>query len=204
MVQKRYAQAAKAYEQALSRGAGAEAVIKLHRALSSAGDKAAAEQRLTSWIKNNPRDVMARDYAAGLYMTTGRDKAAIAQYEELIRLAPQNAAYFNNLANLYQHEKDNRALSTAERALKLAPENASIQDTLGWILVQNGQLERAVQTLRKAVDSAPRSGSIRYHLAVGLAHAGRKQEAKKELQTAIDTGGKFAELANAKAMLKDL
>ena len=202
--EKRYSQAIKAYEQALAKGAGSTAVIKLHRVLSLTGDAKGADQRLTSWIKQNPKDSAVRSYAAEFYLKNNRNREAITQYEELQKLAPENVLVFNNLASLYQREKDGRALATAEYALKLAPENAGVQDTLGWILVQQGQLPRGMELLSKAAAKAPKIGTIRYHHGVALAQGGRKAEARKELEAAIGSGQKFPELEDAKTLLKGL
>lgn len=206
VLQKRYSQAVSAYEEALARGADSAALIKFHRALISAGDDGKAERRLTSWINQNPDDVLVRSYAANHYMATNRNRDAIDQYEALLEIAPRHAlAPLNNLAGLYQREGDiRRALEMAERAFKLAPENPSVQDTLGWVLVEQGELERAITLLRKASKAAPDEGVIRYHLAVALARSGQEAAAKKELQAAINTDQKFPGLADAKAMLKDL
>lgn len=204
MTRKQYAQAVKAYQQGLARGAGSQGLIKLHRALNLAGDKRAAEQRLVSWINQNPNDLVVRGYAASYYMRSNRNRDAIEQYEALLKLAPRNAVALNNLAALYQRERDGRALATAEQALKLAPENPDILDTMGWILVEQDQRTRAIKLLRKASTKAPKAGVIHYHLAVALASSGQKAEAKKELEIAIASSQKFPELDKAKAMLKGL
>ena len=82
-------------------------------------------------------------------MQTKQNQEAIAQYEALLKLKPNGALDLNNLANLYQSEKDSRAMATAELALRLAPDNPAVQDTLGWILVEQGQLPRALDLLAK-------------------------------------------------------
>lgn len=204
LAQKQYPRAVKAYEQALARGAGAEGLIKLHRALVLAGDKAGAERRMSDWIKQNPNDVLVRTYAASIYTLTSRNKDAIAQYEQLQRLTPPNPANLNNLALLYMREKDSRALATAEQALKLAPDNPGIQDTLGWILVEQGQLQRGTELLRTALSKLPKTNSVRYHYAVALARAGNKAEARRELERVVASGSKFSELEAAREMLKGL
>lgn len=205
LIQKKYPQAVKAYEQALAKGAQSSAFTKLHHALLLAGDKNAADQRLSAWIKQNPKDATVRAYAAEYYMGSNRNRDAIAQYEELLKFAPKNALALNNLANLYQREKDNnRALTIAEQALKLVPENASVLDTLGWILIDQGQLPRATELLRKAATKVPKMATFRFHYGVALARGGKKAEARKELEAAIATGQKFPELEDAKALLKSL
>jgi len=204
VAQKQYAQAITAYEQALARGSGAETLINLHRTLITTGDTKTADQRLSSWIKQNPKDTPVRGYAAEYYMASNRNHEAIAQYEEVLKLAPQSVLALNNLAALYQREKDPRALPTAEMALKLAPDQPNVQDTLGWILLERGQVKRSLDLHRKAVSKSPKSANLRYHLAVALARNGNKAEAKKELGQAISAGLKRPELDEAKSLLKSL
>lgn len=201
---KRYPLAIKAYEQALAKAPGTVSLLKLHRALSVAGDTKAADQRLLGWLKQYPKDQAARNYAAEVFMFTNRNREAIAQYEELLKLRPNNVQALNNLAILYHREKNSRALATAEQAFKLAPEQPSLQDTLGWILVEQGQLPRGLDLLAKAATHAPKIAVIRYHYGVALMRSGKNAEAKKELATAIDMGQDFAEKEAAKTLLKSL
>jgi predicted Zn-dependent protease len=138
-------------------------------------------------------------------MTSRRSREAITQYEALTRLKPNNVSAINNLAILYQQEKDARALATAEKALKLAPDQPSIQDTLGWILVEEGQeLPHALDLLAKAAAKLPKEATVRYHYAFALAQAGKKTEAIKELEATIGSGQKFPDLAKAQALIKSL
>ncbi len=202
--QKQYTLAANAYQQSISRGAGAIGFVMLHRSLLLAGSLQTADQQLTAWIKEHPQDMVTRDYAASHYMSTGRDQDAIRQYETIIKANPSHVVSLNNLASLYQRQRDARALATSEQAYKLAPNQPAIMDTLGWILLEQGQLPRAVELLRGAVAKAPESGSLRYHYAVALSRSGSKAEAKKELETAISSGKEFAELKEARVLFKGL
>jgi putative PEP-CTERM system TPR-repeat lipoprotein len=202
--QKQPAKASKAYERALSKTESPTEFVKLHHALYLSGDAKSAEQRLNSWLKLHPNDVIVRAYAAEYYMVARRDRDAILQYEEVVRLAPRNIVALNNLANLYHGAKDSRAQNVAEEAYKLSPDNSSVQDTLGWILTEKGQLPRAMELLGKAAAKQPKNGSIRYHYGVALARSGRKIEARKELEAAIASDQKFPELDDAKTLVKSL
>lgn len=204
LVQKRLPQAIKAYEQALARGAGTSGFIKLHRTLFVAGDAKAADQRLADWIKQNPNDVGARAYAADVYIQTNRNSEAVIQYEALLKANPKHVTALNNLASLYQREKDSRARGVAEQAYKLAPNHPGVQDTLGWILVEQGQLPRGIELLGKAATQLPKVGLVRYHYGSALARSGKKAEARKELEAAIASGQKFTALEDAKSLLKKL
>lgn len=204
LIQKRLPQAIKAYETAQAKDPGGQRLTKLHEVLTLAGNGKAADKLLSDWLSSHPQDMIARNYAASAYQQANRNREAIAQYEFILKATPDNAAALNNLADLYQKEKDGRAQTLAEQALKLSPEHPGIMDTLGWILVEKGDLARATPLLRKAVEKAPKVAVLRYHLGVALSRSGDKAGARKELDAAIASGQQFPELENAKALLKTL
>ena len=107
----------------------------------------------------------------------------MAQFEAILKKAPNDAAALNNLAWTYQQLKDPRALETAEAAYRLAGDNPAVMDTLGAILTERGDPKRAVTLLQKAVALAPpQSADLRLHLAEALAKSGDKAGARKELE----------------------
>ena len=196
--------AIKAYSLALAKGAGSPVFIKLVNTQIVSGAGKEAEQRLRDWLKQHPKDNAARAYSAEYYSSTGRYKDAIADYLEIQRQAPNNASILNNLAYLFQLTQDSRALSTAERALKLAPTSPASQDTLGWILVSQGQLARGLDLLRKAVAKMPNEPSVRYHYAAALAANGDKAQARVELTKLLAEFPKFNESTAANSLLHSL
>ena len=100
--------------------------------------------------------------------------------------------------------KDQAAQEIAERALKLSPNNASYADTLGWILVNKGQVEAGLRYLREARLRNPDNGEIRFHLAYALSKTGRKEEAKEELKAALTASGRLANSNPVVQLRKDL
>jgi predicted Zn-dependent protease len=86
----------------------------------------------------------------------------------VLKKSPDSVLALNNLAQLYHQQKNPRALSTAERAQKLAPESASVTDTLGWILVEQGETKRGLELLQQALAKDSKIPEIRYHLAVSI------------------------------------
>jgi predicted Zn-dependent protease len=198
------AQAVVPYEEGLKRGESSAGMIKLLRALHFAGTTRRADEQIAAWLTKHPQDKPVRAYAAEYYLVTGRNRNAIAQYEYLLRLDPKQAAYLNNLANLYQRGSDKRAQATAERALALAPDSPGIQDTLGWILVEKGEVAAGLGWLKKAVAAAPRAASIRYHYAAALARNGDTRQAKKELQALLAVQPRFPEADIARKLLATL
>jgi len=202
--QKNYQEAIAAYRQALSKGAGTAGMVKLHRALLVSGDSQAADRQLSDWLNKHSEDLTARAYAADFYMNSGRSDLAIAQYEALLKISPKNVIALNNLAGLYQRTKDSRALATAENAYALAPDHPGVQDTLGWLLVEQEQYPRAIELLSKAAVKLTGLPTVRYHLAVALAKTGKRVEARRELAAIVETNKKFPELEDAKALLARL
>jgi len=121
-----------------------------------------------------------------------------------VRALPENVVVLNNLAFLYQAEGDDRALEYAERAHARAPDNPAVADTLGWVLVNQGEVERALPLLETARRALPESPEVRYHYATALARADRADEAREELTSLLNEVDDFPQRADAEALLQTL
>jgi Flp pilus assembly protein TadD len=131
-----------------------------------------------------------------------RDKTdAIRSYEGLID--SDNPVVLNNLAWLYMERGDKRALEMARRALELAPNSSDIVDTLGWILLQNGETGKAVEHLMRSVQLNPGNASVQYHLGVAHRDDGDRVAARQSLEEALDIGN-LPELESARSALEQL
>jgi len=204
MAQKQFTRAAKTYDKAFTLEQRGVLAVKMHQALSAAGNTKEADTRLLQWLDEHPTDVGARHYLAAVYMRAGARTQAIAQYESILQSDSENVLALNNLASLYQVEGNPRALATAEHAYKLKPDNFEIMDTLGWILVEQQALPRGLELLQKASDKAPASTAIHYHLAVALAKSGENSRARRELAALLTNNKTFPEREQAQALLRQL
>jgi putative PEP-CTERM system TPR-repeat lipoprotein len=204
MMQKKPALAVKAYEQAFGIGKNGPMLIKLHGSLTQAGKSKEADARLAQWVKDHPADAATRMYLAQVYLMSRQNKAAIEQFQTVLKTDPKNAAALNNLALAYDQEKDPRALEYAEKAYQQAADNPAILDTLGWMLVEQGNTGRGLPLLQKAVSLAPDALDIRYHLVLGLVKSGDKSKARKELEQLLASGKPFSKTDEAKALIKQL
>ena len=182
LYRKQIPEAVNAYKQTMAKGAGTSGLIKFHRAQILAGNGPSAETALAQWLKQHPNDSVARTYAAEYYASAGRTKEAIIQYQTILQQKPDSAILLNNLAYLYHQEGDPRARPTAEQALRLAPDQPAIQDTLGWILVQQRLSQQGLELIRQALSKVPTNPSIRYHYGVALGQTGDKAGARKEFE----------------------
>ena len=204
MAQKKPDLAVKLYEQAHASSMNGQTLVKLHAALNGAGKNKEADARMTQWLKDHPADAATRLYLAGTLLAAKQNKAAVEQYQTILRHDPNYVPALNNLAWHLHKENDPRALGYAEQAYKLKPDNAAIQDTLGWILVEQGNVTRGLPLLQKAASQAPEAVVIRYHLAVGLMKSGDKARARKELEQLLASGKSFSQIEEVRALLKKL
>jgi putative PEP-CTERM system TPR-repeat lipoprotein len=132
----------------------------------------------------------------------GRKKEAEAEYQKVIRLSPNHALAWNNLAYLYLEENRSlpQALRYATRAFMLAPQDDNIRDTLGYVLLKNGRIDQGMRMLKKASESSPKNASILYHLALAYQANGDPSKAVDIIQQALALG-EFPEAQDAKALL---
>jgi putative PEP-CTERM system TPR-repeat lipoprotein len=197
--------AAKAYEQAFTANQQkAKLLMKLRASLIQAGKSKEADIRMNQWFKDHPADVEAHVYLAESYLAQKQFSSAVEQYKFILQQEPNNVGALNNLAWVYQQENDPHALETAEKAYQLAANNAPVLDTLGWLLVEQGNTARGLPLLQKASASAPAAQDIRYHLALGLLKSGDKSKARVELEQLLASGKPFAQSEEVKALLKKM
>lgn len=204
MSQNKSEPALKAYEQAYAISKNSLMVTKLYQALKQSGKDAEGQARLTQWLKEHPSDVAVRTQLANAHFMNRQVKGAIEQYQTVLQSDPKNITALNNLAVIYQEGRNSQALDYAEKAYAQMPENAAILDTLGWILVEQGNVARGVPLLHKAASKAPAASEIRYHLALGLMKQGDKEKARKELEQLLGADKAFAKAEDAKALLNQL
>jgi len=171
MMEKNYVKAVQAYQAASKNSAAASTTVKYYYAARRAA-KSDPENILLSWLKKHPDDHALRFLLAVEYDKNSNIRKAIPEYEILARQQPGNANVLNNLAHDYSLQKDKRALSTAEKAYKMNRHNAAIQDTLGWILVNENNTKRTLELLHDAASSMPDNKEVSYHYAVALAKSG--------------------------------
>jgi putative PEP-CTERM system TPR-repeat lipoprotein len=201
MTRKQYPQAIKSYESAAAVVRNGDVEIRIHQAYVAAGQRKAADAKLLTWLKDNPGDRGTRFYLAQVYMANNQNREAIEQYEIILKAEPSNALIMNNLAWLYHQVRDTRALSTAEQAYKLRPDVPSVADTLGWILVEEGNLTRGLEVLEKAYNSAKDQPEITFHYAAALIKSGDKAKGQPLLAELIKSGKTFPQIEEAKRLL---
>lgn len=102
------------------------------------------------------------------YRHLGHLHKARHAYESAIKIAPNEAEAYSNLAELYSDGYQQKPFLTealAYAAVRLNPDVASYHDTLGWILSKSGRLNKATNVLEQAIRLQSDYVPAHYHLA---------------------------------------
>lgn len=204
MAAKQYAKADDAYQAAFRQAPSTMLVLRLARAKTALGQPAAAMTTLRDWLAKHPDEIAVGQIVATSDIAAHRYPQARQELEKVAADAPQNAVALNNLAWLYQKAGDPRARSLAERAYLLMPGLPQVEDTLGWILVKQGQAAQALPLLQRAKAGQPANPSVQYHLAVALNDVHRPAEARKLLTPLVAAKTKFDDAGAARKLLAAL
>jgi Flp pilus assembly protein TadD len=200
--QKKFADAAAAYQNALAREPIPLVSLRLYMTLQAAGRQDQANAMAQRWVKDHPTDVLLRNYQGQQYIAAKDYRAAVRQFQAVLEVEPENPVALNNLAWALGELGDPKALQYAERASALAPFTPSVMDTHGWILVQRGDVAQGVALLRKANSLAPQDTDIQLHLAKALLKTGDKAGAKGQLERLAAQDKPSPARAEAQQMLK--
>jgi len=145
---------------------------------SSNGATEKAILLLKDWVKQQNKDAWAISQLAQLAANQGDLDTAIEAYQSFDSLDSQ-PIFLNNLANLLQQKGQlGEAISAAKKAYELEPNMAPINDTLGWLLVEKGQIQSGLGYLREAVARDANNTTYQLHLAYTLAKLKRFSLAK--------------------------
>jgi cellulose synthase operon protein C len=204
MIRRQYPAAVAAYRTALSLNESTGNVLNLAGAHLAAGETAKTVGVLETWLKKKPGDTVVLKALAQAQFRAGTLPQARLTYTKAMLAEPDNPALLNDFANLLHKLGDAAALTSAERAVKLAPNEPAYADTLGWLMVQKGQMEGGLRYLREARLRSPENAEIRYHLAYALSKTGRMSEAREELKVALGGGAQFPGIDDAQKLRREL
>jgi Flp pilus assembly protein TadD len=203
--QKRWGEAAAHYRQGLKVAPdSSQMATRLHVALMSSGQTAAADKLATEWVRTYPRDAQFQFYLGDYALASRQFGQAESRYRDVLKLQPNNALALNNVAWLMATAKKSGAVDMARKAVVLLPDRPVVMDTLALALASEGQMPEALEVMRKAVTLQDGNPQLRFNLAKLLVQAGDKAAAKTELDTLAALGDKFPRQAEVADLLKTL
>lgn len=173
--------------------------VRTYETLRAVQGVSQATDFLRRWVERHPEDEIASQALAEGLLRAGQVAEAKAVYQRALARTPDNAALLNNLALVYARERSPRALELARKAHALLPA-PEITDTLGWVMVQGGQVEEGLNYLREAQGRSPDQPGVYYHIAYALDRLGRRDEALGALKVLFQKDKDFPERTEATAL----
>jgi len=90
------------------------------------------------------------------YQKEKKMQKSIAQFEEVLRIDPQNAVVHSNMGTvLFRQNKVDEAIGQYKKALSLDAEYAQAHNSLGVALIRQGKVQEAEEHFKKAVELQP-------------------------------------------------
>ncbi len=195
------AEQAKAHFRAMADAGSRRGTSRYSLVVLQQGDFAEAQRSLRAWLASHPEDRGFKVLLANAQIQAGQSDDAKIQYEAM--LPTKDPVVLNNLAWIYFAQGDERALEMARQANTAAPKNPDIEDTLGWILVQQGTVREGLDLLRSSARARPDNATVQYHLGVAYRENSDVEAAKRALQRALSLG-EFTESPDAEQALANL
>ena len=173
--------------------------IKLHLP-----EAIAAYDRAIERVKTPGHDDWLLFYSRGIaYDRSHQWPKAQADFEHALALAPDQPAVLNYLgyswADSDKHLTDARQM--IDKAVQQRPNDGAIVDSLGWVLLREGDTKGAVKTLERAVELEPQDSTITAHLGDAYWAAGRKLEATYQWRRALTLNPEPDDAAKLEAKL---
>jgi tetratricopeptide (TPR) repeat protein len=112
---------------------------------------------------------------------------AEADFKRALTLSPDQPFVLNYLGYSWADMGKNltQAREMIEKAAQTRPNDGAIVDSLGWVMLRQGQAAEAVKTLERAVELDPEDASINGHLGDAYWAVGRKLEAAYQWRRAL-------------------
>jgi len=122
-----------------------------------------------------------------------------------LELQPDQPFVLNYLAYSWTEQGRNfpRAREMIERAVQLRPNDGEITDSLGWVLLRQGDVAGSIKYLERAVELEPEDATITGHLGDAYWAAGRKLEAQFQWRRALNLKPEAEDVPKLQAKLHD-
>ena len=147
-----------------------------------------AERVIRAGLNEQPDSFTLRLTYAGVLEQKADYDAAIAEYENLLKLDSGSLIVANNLASLLSDRRGDKA--SLERAYSLAAVLRKSQipyfkDTLGWIDYLRGDYKSAISLLEDAAAALPNRAIVQYHLGMSYVTTGQVPKAAEQFKKAL-------------------
>ena len=170
------------------------------------GEAVAAYDRAIARIGTPTRANWPLFYERGVALErAGEWPRAEADFEYALQLAPDQPNVLNYLGYAWVEQGSNvdRARRMIERAVEQRPNDGAFIDSLGWVLLRQGDKAGALKNLERAVELQPEDPTINAHFGDVLDAVGRRREAEFQWRRALNLNPEPADQARIQNKLRD-
>jgi tetratricopeptide (TPR) repeat protein len=130
---------------------------------------------------------------------------AEADFHKALSLAPDQPYVLNYLGYSWteQHRNLPQARRMIERALEQRPNDGAIMDSLGWVVLRQGDVRSAVKLLERASEMTPEDATVNGHLGDAYWAVGRRLEAQYQWRRALTMSPEPDERPKLEAKLRE-
>ena len=140
---------------------------------------------------------MPGPYEEAILRQQHKFEEAIAAFENLLRLQPQNTAVLSNLGVLsIENRQTNRAIDYFSRSIELDPNYVPAYANLGQLHQDLGQPNKAIDYLRQAIALNPNYATAHYNLGNIYKDLGQLSAAIASYQRAIELQSDYLDAHN--------
>jgi Tfp pilus assembly protein PilF len=128
----------------------------------------------------------------------GRYGEAMSNYEEALRIKPDDAFVYDKLAtDLDIVGRPDDAVAFYRKSLQLDPGNARVHNNYGITLIRRGETDEAIKQFMQAVQLDSELVDAHYNLGLALADEGKNQEAIQHYIEALKLSPSDPEIRNS-------
>ncbi len=149
-------------------------------------DNATQLEIYTDLAAKYPADERALNLLATAQFGTQDYKAAIVQYEEVVKIAPDFSPPYNLLGYSYRFLGDMAKSEAAfKKYIELIPDDPNPYDSYAELLLKVGRFDESITNYRKALTIDPTFFNANLGIATDLDLQGKGKEARRELDTML-------------------
>ena len=150
-------------------------------------------------IDMNKNDVGVRKMLAAIYEQAGIVEKAIAQYNDILALKPDDVSALSGLLKCYVRTRDyDKAINTGMKLLRINPRDASAFANIGYAYGNKGAWEKAIVNYKESLQLNPDDTLVRFRLGEAYEKANNLKDAVEQYKLVLT---KAREAENVKIAL---
>lgn len=145
-------------------------------------------------------------YERGIALERSQNWArAEADFQHALELSPDEPYVLNYLGYSWTEQNKNlpRARQMIERAVEQRPNDGAVIDSLGWVVLRQGNVPEAVRLLQRASELQPADATVNFHLGDAYWAAGRKLEAQFQWRRSLNLSPEQDDVPRLEAKLRE-